>query len=145
MTDSIKEKYLGDYITNSGKNDSTIEDRRTNGYGIVAEILAILEDIPLGKYKMEIGLMLRQAMLLNGIIYNSEAWHSLTEKDTKTLEAVDEHLLRSLVEGHYKVPKEFLFLETGTIPIRFLISCRRILYLQTILKRNDNEPVCDEY
>ena len=141
MSDSKKEKYLGDYIIDSGKNDSTIEDRRSKGYGIVAEILAILDDIPLGKYKMEIGLMLRQAMLLNGILYNSEAWHSLTEKDIKTLEAVDEHLLRSLVKGHSKVPIEFLFLETGTIPLRFLISCRRILYLQTILKRSDNELI----
>ena len=131
MNESKKEKYLGDYITSSGKNDATIEDRKNKGYGIVAEILAILDDIPLGKYKMEIGLMLRQAMLLNGILYNSEAWHSLSEKDIKMMEAVDEHLLRSLVKGHSKVPLEFLFLETGAILIRFLISSRRMHFLQT--------------
>ena len=72
----------------------TIEDRKNKGYGIVAEILAILEDIPLGRYKIEIGLMLRQSMLLNGILFNSEAWHAITEKDIKALENVDEHLLR---------------------------------------------------
>ena len=83
--------------------------------------------------------MLRQAMLLNGILYNSEAWHSLTEKDIKVLEAVDQHLLRSLVKGHSKVPLEFLFLETGAIPLRFMISSRRLNYLQTILKREDDE------
>ena len=139
MKESKQEKYLGDYITSSGKMDTTIEDRKNKGYGIVAEILAILDDIPLGKYKMEIGLMLRQAMLLNGILYNSEAWHSLTEKDIKVLEAVDQHLLRSLVKGHSKVPLEFLFLETGAIPVRFMISSRRLNYLQTILKREDDE------
>ena len=139
MHESKEEKYLGDYITSSGKNDTTIEDRKNKGYGIVAEILAILDDIPLGKYKMEIGLMLRQAMLLNGILYNSEAWHSLSEKEVKMLEAVDEHLLRSLVKGHSKVPLEFLFLETGAIPIRFLVSSRRMNFLQTILKREDGE------
>ena len=83
--------------------------------------------------------MLRQAMLLNGILYNSEAWHSLSEKEVKMLEAVDEHLLRSLVKGHSKVPLEFLFLETGAIPIRFLVSSRRMNFLQTILKREDGE------
>ena len=72
MNGSKKEKYLGDYITSSGKNDATIEDRKNKGYGIVAEILPLLDDIPLGKYKMKIGLMLRQAMVLNGILYNSE-------------------------------------------------------------------------
>ena len=49
MNGSKREKYLGDYITSSGKNDATIEDRKNKGYGIVAEILAILDDIPLGK------------------------------------------------------------------------------------------------
>ena len=55
------------------------------------------------------------------------------------LEAVDEYLLRSLVHAHAKTPLEFLYLEAGAVPIRFLISSRRITYLQTILQRNDNE------
>ena len=39
------------------------------------------------------------------------------------------------------MPLEFLCLETGTTPIRFLILCRRILYLQNILKRADHELI----
>ena len=88
---------------------------------------------------MEIGLKLRQAMLLNGMLYNSEAWHSLGETETKMLETIDEHLLRSLVKGHPKTPLEFLYLEAGAIPIRMIISSRRLLFHQTILKREDNE------
>ena len=57
------------------------------------------------------------------------------------LERVDEHLLRSLVKGHSKMPKEFLYLEAGAVPIRFIISCRRLLYLQTILKRPEEELI----
>ena len=139
MCDSSKEKYLGDIIDKSGKISNTVEDRRNKGFGIVSEILAIVNDIPLGKYKMEIGLMLRQAMLLNGILFNSEAWHAISEQDIKLLEGVDEHLLRSLVGGHSKTPLEFLYLEAGAIPIRFLISCRRMIYLQTLLRRPDGE------
>lgn len=123
----------------SGKVRSTIEERRSKGYGIVSEILAIVNDIPLGQYKMEIGLMLRQAMLLNGVLFNSEAWHAISEKEIKLLEAVDEHLLRSLVGGHAKTPLEFLYLEAGAIPIRYIISCRRMIYHQTILNRPDEE------
>ena len=72
------------------------------------EIIAILDEIPLGRFKMEIGLKLRQAMLLNGILYNSEAWHSVIEVELRQLETVDEHLLRALVKGHIKTPLEFL-------------------------------------
>ena len=55
------------------------------------------------------------------------------------LEVVDEHLLRSLVKGQSKTPLEFLYLEAGAIPIRYLIACRRLLYHQTILQRDDSE------
>ena len=48
---------------------------------MVAEILALLQEIPLGKYKMEIWLQLRQAMLINGILYNSEVWHNINEAE----------------------------------------------------------------
>ena len=80
-------------------------------------------------------------MLLNGYLFNSEAWHAISEEDIKTLEKVDQHLLRSLVNGHAKTPIEFLFLETGAIPVRFILTSRRLIYLQTILKRPETELI----
>ena len=85
------------------------------------------------------GLKLRQAMLINGILFNSEVWHGVTAEHVKALEKVDEHLLRSLLHFHSKTPLEFLFLETGSVPIRYTISSRRMIYLQTILRRDDEE------
>ena len=139
MKNSNREKYLGDKIDGSGTPKATIDDRKSRGYAAASEILAILKDIPLGEHKMEIGLHLRQAMLINAILFNSEAWHNVVDDDLKVLEAIDEHLLRSIVQGHAKTPLEFLYLETGAVPIRHIISGRRIMYLQTILKRSDNE------
>jgi hypothetical protein len=139
MNEATQEKYLGDLINTSGTCTKTIEERRSKAFGIVNEIIAILDEIPLGRYKMEIGLKLRQAMLINGMLYNSEAWHAITETDLRLLETVDEQLLRSLVKGHAKTPLEFLYLEAGATPIRFIISSRRLTYHQTILKREDSE------
>ena len=59
METSIKSKYLGDIIDNSGTIRANIDDRRAKGFAIINEILAILEEIPLGSYRMEIGLSLR--------------------------------------------------------------------------------------
>ena len=135
METSDREKYLGEIFNKNGSPKMNIEERRHKGYGIVSEILAILREVPLGSHKMEIGLMLRQAMLINGIL------HAVTEEDIKGLEKVDEHLLRSIVNGHAKTPLEFIYLETGALPIRFIIASRRMMYLQTILKRPDNELI----
>ena len=139
MDNTNQEKYLGDLVNNSGTIRDTIEERRSKWFGIVAEITAILEEVPLGRYKLEIGLKLRQAMLLNAILFNSEAWHSVSEVEIKRLEAVDEHLLRTLVKSHAKTPLEFLYMEAGATPIRFIISSRRLIYHQVILKRDDKE------
>ena len=65
MKESSQEKYLGDLINNTGKVKKTVEERVAKGYGIISEILAMLDEIPLGAYRLEMGLKLREAMLLN--------------------------------------------------------------------------------
>ena len=139
MKESKQEKYLGDQLHSSGKIKATIDDRTAKGYGIVSDILAILDEIPLGTYRLDIGLKLRQAKLISGILFNSEGWHGVKDDDVRMLEKVDEALLRALIKGHSKVPIEFLYLETGCVPIRHIISSRRMLYLQTLLLRDDEE------
>ena len=78
MKEAENEKYLGDVIDKSGNIQETINKRLKRGEGIISEILSILSEIPLGKYKIEAALKLREAMLLNGVIFNSEAWHGVT-------------------------------------------------------------------
>ena len=68
---------------------------------------------------------------INAILFNSEAWHNVEDDDLKVLETIDEHLLRSIVQGRAKTPLEFLYLETGAVRIRHIISGRRIMYLQS--------------
>ena len=90
---------------------------------------------------MEAGLRLRQAMLINGILFNTEAWHSVNVKDVIELEKVDETLLRGLLQAHPKIPLEALYLETKSIPIRYILASRRILYLHNILQKDENEMI----
>ena len=139
MKNSLKEKYLGDFVDSSGKIKATVQDRISKGYGILSEIRAIINEVPLGRHKLEIGLQLREAMLINGVLYNSEAWHSVTDQDILGLEKIDEALLRFLLGSHSKAPLEILYLESGAIPMRFILKSRRINYLQTIVKRDEEE------
>ena len=90
---------------------------------------------------MEAGLRLRQAMLVNGCLFNSEAWYGVKESDMKLLEKVDESLLRGILNSHAKIPLEALYLETGALPIRFIIASRRLMYLHNILQRDSKELV----
>ena len=68
-------------------------------------------------------------------LFNSEAWHSLTENQVEAFEKIDEA----------KILLPSLYFETGQKPIRFILACRRILFLQTILHRSQDELVRKVY
>ena len=40
-----------------------------------------MSEVPLGKFKTKMALTLRQAMIINGMVYNSEAWNDVKEGD----------------------------------------------------------------
>ena len=141
MKESDKEKYLGDIIDKTGKIQETVQNRKLKGQGIVAEIMSIIKEVPLGKHRVEVALKLREAMLINGMLFNSEAWHGLTATQIATLEKVDQSLLRQILNAHKGTPIEFLYLETGCVPIKWIIAQRRINYLQHILSRKDGELI----
>ena len=57
------------------------------------------------------------------------------------LESLDEALLRGLLKAHSKTPKEFLHLELGTIPLRWIMAQQRLNYMKHILSRDDTEII----
>ena len=89
INESEKEKYLGDYLTKYANPKARIMDRQQKGHGILSNIRAILEDIPLGSRRLEICLTLREAWFINGTLYNSEVWCFYTDKDLKALGVLD--------------------------------------------------------
>ena len=130
--------YLGDIIQNNGKNDLNIKDRHDRGSGAVKQICQMLDDLCLGEYHYEVANILRSSLLLSTLLSNSESWYSLTKGDIIKLESVEEDLMRKVFKAHSKTPKVLLYLETGNIPIRFILQSRRINFLWYILNENDD-------
>ena len=58
---------------------------------------------------------------------------------------IDKYLLRSILGAHSKTPLEQLHLETATLSIPQIIATRRMIYLQTILKRPKGELIRNIY
>ena len=97
------------------------------GQGKWAKIKALLYDIPFGI--IELGLELKQAWLINELLYNSEIWQNFTAKDNSDLNKMDHILLHSIIGSHAKEPIEQLYPETGSINLTQVISTRRVIYL----------------
>ena len=138
-------RYLGDVISSSGSLRPCLEDRRNKGWGKVAEMTGILAEMPNSR-QIQVGLKLREAKIHNGILYNSEAWSNVTNKDMDSLGQVDMAALRAIMGGgHSKCPKAFYFLEFGTLMVKHIIMIRRLLYHYHIYTREDFETIKKVY
>ena len=134
-------KNLGNILSSKGGVGETIEDRRTKGWGKIAQIMLILGVVDMGEHRLEVGLLLRKAILVSTLLYSAEAWSGLTEKQLSRLEVVDSSFLRQLTGGHSKCASEFHHLETGTWKLRHILTYLRLLYHHNILNREENETI----
>ena len=66
MKSATEAKYLGDILNEEGKIDSTIEERRQKGIGIVNQICSILNILRF--HYLDKALTLREARLVNGTL-----------------------------------------------------------------------------
>ena len=137
--------YLGDILNENGTIDDTVNQRRNKSIGIINQVRSILTSVSLGFYYFDIALILRESMLVNGILTNAEVWYNTKEEHLTILESADIELMRILFNAHSKTATELFFLETGKIPLRFTISKRRLLYLWTILTRGEEELTSKVY
>ena len=130
--------YLGDIISNDGKNSLNIKSRVSKGLGIVSQIFNVLEQLNFGNHFIEIGLILRESMLINGILTNGEVWYNMTKGDIKELDKVDLLYLQKLLKVPKSTPREAIFLELGIQPIQSILKQRRLNYLYYLIQRNQN-------
>ena len=134
-------RYLGDIVSASGALRPCIDDRRNKGWAKVAEIEATLSAMPDGR-KVEVGLKLRETKLSNGMLYSTEAWTNIPDKEVERLEQVDMAALRTIIGGgHSRCPKPFYYLEYGLVMFRHIIMMKRISFHYHIFTREDSEIV----
>ena len=81
------------------------------GRGISRKILSILEGIPFGRLYYQVAVLLRNSLLVSSLLFNSEAWFGLTDKELDLLESVDLEFLRSILLAPKCIPKEMFYLE----------------------------------
>ena len=141
MLTSDRECYLGDLITSDGKINANIEDRYNKGIGIANQIISMLKEVSFGNHYFEMATLFRQSMLINSILCNSEVLYGLTKSHIETLESVDKYYWRKVFESIISTPTESYYIETNTIPFRYILMSRRIMYYWNISQKDDSELV----
>ena len=89
-----------------------------------------------GSYHFKIGKTMIESMLIGSILNNIEVAYNLTMNEVEKLEKCHEFAIRKLLELPSKTPIKMLYFLTGTVPIRFQIQRRRLVYLHHILNED---------
>ena len=101
--------------------------------------MVILENVTFGYRYFETALTLRESMIINSMIFNSEVWYGTSISQIEHLEEVDKMYLRKILDAPISTPAEALYLEMGCIPIGFIITARRVNYLHYLVHLKDTE------
>ena len=131
-----RERYLGDILSKDSKINYNIQDRQNKGIRYVNQISSMLKEISFGLYHFSMAMLFRTTILLNGMLCSSEALHGITNTHIAQLESVDTMLFKSVFQAPFSTPIAAYYLETGAIPIRYVLIGRRLMYLWTILQKN---------
>jgi hypothetical protein len=89
INEADNEKYIGDVISSNGSNDANIARKRSVGMGALSQIFSILKEVSLGYQYIEIGVVLRETILLSKMLLSAESWHKLFSYQIERLEDVD--------------------------------------------------------
>ena len=134
-----EDSYLGDIISEDGKNGKNIKNRIAKGVGIIAEIMTILESVTLGSHFFTSAMLLRESKFLNGILTNCDIWYGMSKEEINEFESLDRTLIRKILKTPISTPVEALYLELGIIDIGTLIKAKRINFLHYLCTRNETE------
>ena len=93
MKEVNESKYLGDVIQSNGHNKTNIKNRTDKAHGNVNRIITSLKERYYGKHNFKAAMLMRQGMLVGGMLTNSECWINLTKKNIENLEKPDIVLL----------------------------------------------------
>ena len=141
MNEVKMKKYLGDIISKDGTNRENIRNRTNKAQGNINKIIKGLDERPYGKHFFKAAKLMREAILLGGLLTNSESWINVTQKDITDLEKPDITLQRKLLSVSGNPSKCFLQLELGIIPVHFVIMQKRLNFLQYILHESMDSMV----
>ena len=91
-----EKKYLVDIISSDGFNRKNNKDRTDNAIGNVNKTVSSLKEKPYGKHSYLAASLMRDAILLGGMLSNSEAWINVPKEDLTSHQKPDTFLQKEL-------------------------------------------------
>ena len=137
----MQQMYLGFVISSSGDNMANIAHIKNKSIGVIRKIFNKLNSLNLQKYYFECAMIFMNTMLRPSILYASDMYYNLKEREVREIERIEENFLRKVLNTSKGCPIVQLYLETGHNPARLEIQTYRLMYMHYILQQSDNSTI----
>ena len=128
-------KYLGDEISNDGKNKKNINARKNKLTATTVTINTIATNEILNKIETSILLELHEQISIPGFLTNSESWN-LNKGEKDELEKIEVEALKDLFDLPIHTPTPAIIYTFGTLFTRIRIDQKQLIYLHKVLNQD---------
>ena len=135
-TDSYK--YLGDFISNDGKNSKNIDSRRQKINTTTVAINSIASSEILRGIETSVLLNLHGKKNISQLLANAESW-SLNRSEKMELERIEIQALKYLFDLPAHTPTPAIIYSLGTLYTNQRVDKKRFMYLHRILNMNQDQ------
>ena len=133
--------YLGDVFNDKGNNDALMDDRVKRGTATTVSIHGFMREVSLGFHTISVYLLLHNSILIPSVLFNSQAWSGITDKNISTISTIQIRYLKKMLEVRQSTANAFLYLELGVLPIKFELHKRQMSFLHHIVNLTEEDPV----
>ena len=99
----------------------------------------------MGKYSLEMMLLMYETVFLQAVLFNSQAWSNLRKAEIEILQVAQLKFLKRTMKVPGSATNSGVFLELGILPIKHEINKRQLNFLHHILSLSSNDPVLAMY
>ena len=128
-------KYLGDIITNNGKNKENLEERKRKTVACTISINTIAGNEILNRMETPVLLELHEKITIPSLLNNAEAWE-LTISDYKQLKQIEITSLKNLFNLPVRTPTPAIVFTLGTLFTETRLHKKQLMYLHRILNKD---------
>lgn len=132
---------MGDQFNSTSTNADLVEERAQKGKACIASATALCNEVTMGIYEIETLLMLYNSLFIPVVLYNSQAWCTLTQADITKLKTAQLKYIKRVFHSPSSTPNVITFLETGILPIEYEINKRQLNFLHHIVTQENDDPV----
>ena len=134
IEEAVKYKYLGDEITNNGKNTENIKARRQKTQATTATINTIASNEVLNRVESLVLLELHERITIPTLLNNAESW-TLNKTEVEELERVEIQALKALFKLPLQTPNTAVMFTFGTLYTKQRIDQIQLIFLHKIVNR----------